>query len=85
MSVALLDRRQGRAQKRYTAETIDWPAVHDHTTERVYYIPAAELGSGMLEMTLRVDPARKQSVAAGQAGSWLHDYLTGLQLTRTGP
>jgi len=48
--------------KCYTAETIDWLAVYDHTTERVYYIPAAELGSGMFEMTLRVDPARNNQL-----------------------
>src|SRR6266540_1068762 len=30
-----------RAVKRYTAAIIDWLAVHDVTTERCYYVPAA--------------------------------------------
>jgi hypothetical protein len=41
-----------------TAATIDWLAVYDATTERCYYIPAHELGSGMSMLTLRIAPTR---------------------------
>jgi hypothetical protein len=43
-----------RARKHYTAATIDWLAVYDATTERCFYIPAAELGAGRHLMTLRL-------------------------------
>ena len=32
--------------KRYTATTIDWLAVYDHTTDRCFYLSATELGTG---------------------------------------
>ena len=44
------------AVKRYTAATIDWLAVFDATTERCFYIPAAELGEGRKSITLRLEP-----------------------------
>jgi len=44
--------------KRYTAEMIDWLAIYDATTDRCYYIPAAELGSGMRMLSLRLKPPR---------------------------
>ena len=47
-----------RAIKRYTASMIDWLAVYDVTTNRCYYVPAAELGEGMNMMHLRLKPAR---------------------------
>ena len=46
-----------RQTKRYTAETIDWLAVYDATTGRCFYVPAAELGTGMSSLTLRLAPA----------------------------
>ena len=46
-----------RRTKRYTSAMIDWLAVYDVTTEAVFYIPAAELGAGMNEMTLRLSPS----------------------------
>jgi hypothetical protein len=50
----------GRARnvKRYTAETVDWVAAWDPEGDRCYYIPAAELGEGMAEITLRLTPPR---------------------------
>jgi PD-(D/E)XK endonuclease len=45
-----------KATKRYTAATIDWLAVYDPTTDRCYYVSAAELGNGMREMRLRLRP-----------------------------
>jgi hypothetical protein len=45
-----------RAIKRYTAAMIDWLAVYDATTDRCYYVPAAELGEGMNMMSLRLRP-----------------------------
>jgi hypothetical protein len=47
-----------KATKLYTAETIDWIAVYDATTDRCYYLPAAELGQGRTELLLRLTPAR---------------------------
>jgi hypothetical protein len=44
--------------KRYTAATIDWLAVYAATTTRCYYVPAAELGTGLNTITLRLTPAR---------------------------
>ena len=45
-----------KATKRYTAAMIDWLAVYDPTTDRCYYVPSAELGDGMREMRLRLQP-----------------------------
>jgi hypothetical protein len=45
-----------KAIKRYTAAMIDWLAVYDPTTDRCYYVPAAELGNGRREMRLRLKP-----------------------------
>jgi Holliday junction resolvase-like predicted endonuclease len=47
-----------RKTKHYTAETIDWLAVYDRTTDRCYYCDAGELGSGRSEISLRLVPAR---------------------------
>jgi hypothetical protein len=48
--------------KRYTAETIDWIAVYDVTTDACYYVPASELGTGRREITLRLRPTRNNQV-----------------------
>ena len=45
-----------KAIKRYTAAMIDWLAVYDPTTHRCYYVPSGELGDGMREMRLRLQP-----------------------------
>jgi hypothetical protein len=47
-----------RATKLYTAAMIEWLAVWDATSDRCYYIPAAELGDGMSLLTLRIAPAK---------------------------
>jgi PD-(D/E)XK endonuclease len=47
-----------RHTKRYTAETIDWLAAYDVTTDQCYYVPADELGTGMAKVFLRLVPAR---------------------------
>jgi len=47
-----------RRIKHYTAETIDFLAVYDATTERCYYVPAKELGTGRSRLFLRLRPAR---------------------------
>jgi hypothetical protein len=47
-----------RVVKHYTAEIIEWIAVYDVTTDRCYYIPASELGTGRSVLHLRVTPAR---------------------------
>ena len=47
-----------RHTKHYTAETVDWIAVYDRTTDRCYYCPSSELGSGRCELSLRLVAAR---------------------------
>lgn len=47
-----------REVKRYTAATIDWLAVWDQSTDRCFYVPAAELGEGMHMIHLRLVPAK---------------------------
>jgi hypothetical protein len=47
-----------RAIKLYTPETVDWIAVYDCTTERCFYCPSRELGSGRRQISLRLLPAR---------------------------
>ena len=42
--------------KRYTARTIDWVAAYCPTTDRRYYVHAAELGEGRDEISLRLAP-----------------------------
>ena len=44
--------------KYYTAETVDWLAVYDVTTDRCYYLPASELGTGMCMLSLRLRETR---------------------------
>ena len=45
--------------KRYTAETVDWIAVYDATSDRCYHVPAHELGTeGRDHISLRLRPAR---------------------------
>jgi PD-(D/E)XK endonuclease len=43
-----------RKTKRYTARMIDWLAVYDASTERCFYVPAAELGEGRWSISLRL-------------------------------
>jgi PD-(D/E)XK nuclease superfamily protein len=47
-----------RHTKHYTAQTIDWIAIYDRTTDRCFYIRASELGSGKSILHLRLTPAR---------------------------
>lgn len=47
-----------RRTKHYTAETVDWIAVYDRTSDRCYYLSSSELGAGRCEMTLRLVPAQ---------------------------
>lgn len=46
-----------RRTKRYTAKTVDWLVAYDRTSDRCYYIPAHELGSGRSQLHLRLTPA----------------------------
>jgi hypothetical protein len=52
-----------RRTKRYTTETVDWIAVYDSTTDRCFYIPARELGSGKSMLHLRLGPTRNGQLA----------------------
>jgi PD-(D/E)XK endonuclease len=51
-----------RATKMYTSAMIDWLAIWDASLDRCFYIPAAELGAGMSELSLRLAPARNHQV-----------------------
>ena len=51
---------EGFGTKRYTAETVDWIAVYDCTSERCFYCPSRELGAGRATLTLRLQPARNE-------------------------
>jgi PD-(D/E)XK endonuclease len=62
-----------RATKRYTGSMVDWIAVYDATTDRCYYIPAAQLGDGMMTMTLRLAPTRNNQVSGIRRAE---DYVT---------
>jgi PD-(D/E)XK nuclease superfamily protein len=66
-----LTRGKIKATKHYTAATIDWLAVYDATTERCYYIPAAELGAtGKWDLRLRLAPTlnnQRQGVRLAQS------------------
>lgn len=46
-----------KRRKHYTAETIDWMAVYDKTSERCVYVPAEELGTGRCLIHIRLQPA----------------------------
>jgi len=62
-----------RQIKQYTAKTIDILAVYDATTDRCYYVPASELGSGRSTMLLRLKPARNgQRVGTRPAEAYLN-------------
>jgi hypothetical protein len=47
-----------RSVKLYTSKTIDRIAIWDKTTDRCFYVPASELGSGRSMLHLRLTPAR---------------------------
>jgi hypothetical protein len=47
-----------RVTKSYTAEMVDWIAVYDCTSERCFYCPSRELGTGRATLTLRLQPPR---------------------------
>ena len=51
-----------RRVKRYTAETIDWVAIWDSTTDRCFYVPSVELGTGRSCLHLRLTPARNGQI-----------------------
>jgi Holliday junction resolvase-like predicted endonuclease len=53
-----LTKGKARRTKYYTAQTVDWIAVYDRTSDRCYYLPSRELGGGRCEATLRLTPAR---------------------------
>jgi Holliday junction resolvase-like predicted endonuclease len=65
-----------RQTKHYTAKTIDWIAVYDRTSDRCYYLPASELGSGRSHLHLRLAPAKNgQSIGIRQASDYLDPAL----------
>jgi hypothetical protein len=47
-----------RRTKQYTADTIDWIAVYDRTSNRCYYVSAGELGTGRVRLHLRLQDTR---------------------------
>lgn len=67
-----------RQTKYYTAETVDWIAVYDRTSDRCYYLPSTELGaSGRTGATLRLTPARNgQRLDIRNAGDYTDPDLS---------
>jgi PD-(D/E)XK endonuclease len=58
--------------KYYTAATVDWIAVYDRNTDRCYYVPAEELGSGHASIRLRLtEPLNCQRVGIRYANDYL--------------
>jgi hypothetical protein len=52
-----------RRRKHYTARMIEWLAIYESTTDRCFYVNAAELGEGKSTLHLRLEPTRNnQSV-----------------------
>jgi hypothetical protein len=61
-----------RRIKHYTAETIDFLAVYDATSDRCYYVPAVELGTGRSTLCLRLKPAKNgQRIGTRPAENYL--------------
>ena len=61
-----------RRTKHYTADTIDWIAVYDRTSDHCYYLPARELGTGRSMLHLRLVPARNgQRIGVRDAGEYV--------------
>jgi PD-(D/E)XK endonuclease len=61
-----------RRIKHYTAETIDLLAVYDATSDRCYYLPATELGTGRSTLHLRLKPAKNgQRIGTRPAENYL--------------
>lgn len=60
-----------RSTKRYTTATIDWLAIYDPVSNRIFYVPAAELGDGKAMLHLRLTSPRN-----GQRSGirWCEDY-----------
>jgi Holliday junction resolvase-like predicted endonuclease len=67
-----------RHTKHYTAETVDWIAVYDRTSDRCYYLPSNELGPfGRSGATLRLTPARNgQRIGIRSAADYTEPDLT---------
>jgi hypothetical protein len=74
-----------RRTKRYTAATIDWIAVYDRTTDVCYYVPAAQLGTGRCEMTLRLAPARNCQRAGVRDACLYRDFPVSRATTEPHP
>jgi PD-(D/E)XK endonuclease len=56
----------------YTADTVNWIAVYDKSTDRCYYVPASELGSGRSEFRLRLtEPLNNQRIGIRYASDYL--------------
>lgn len=62
---------KARAVTKYTAATIDWIATYDPTSDRILYLPAAELGDGVGVLHIRLVPSRNGQVARTR---WWEDY-----------
>jgi hypothetical protein len=61
-----------RRVKHYTAESVDWIAVYDATTDACYYVPSSEFSGGRTYLHLRVGlPRNNQRVGI----RWAADYM----------
>ena len=58
--------------KYYTSATVDWIAVYDKNSDRCYYVPATELGSGRCSFRLRLtEPLNCQHIGIRYASAYL--------------
>jgi hypothetical protein len=60
-----------RSITRYTAETVDWIATYDVTTDGCYYVPSTEFAEGRASISLRLTPARNNQRTGVR---WAADY-----------
>jgi hypothetical protein len=62
--------------KYYTAKTVEWIAVYDKATDRCYYVPSSELGSGRSGFRLRLtEPLNSQKVGIRYAADYLDPVI----------
>ena len=74
-----------RKTKHYTAETIDLLAVYDETSNRCYYIPAEEMGTGRSTISLRLTPALNgQRIGIRSAADYLNPDREGRDMEPAG-
>jgi hypothetical protein len=57
---------------RYCESDFEWLAVYDRTTNACYYIPSKFMGTGRVQMSLRLTPTRNHQA---RRVLWAKDFL----------